>query len=327
MQKPAVVVTQPVHPEVEHYLRSFCEPRFNATGEALSCRELLRLAADAEGILAFMTERIDAHFLEQCPKLRIVAGALKGRDNFAVEAFRERGVWLTIVPDLLTAPTAELALALLLGVARRVLEGDAYVRSGRFRGWRPDLYGSGLDGSTVGIVGFGAVGRAFAKRLRGFDVRIVYADRRQAPEEIEMHFDAHRLDFEELLGESDIVAPFTYLTAETFHLFDERALARMKPGAILLNCARGSIVDEEAVARALASGHLAGYAADVFEMEDRARPDCPGAISPALLANRRTVFTPHLGSAIGSVRRQIEMHAADQLRQAFAGLRPDSNVF
>ncbi|HTC32905.1 MAG TPA: NAD(P)-dependent oxidoreductase [Bryobacteraceae bacterium] len=272
---------------------------------------------DTEALMVFMPDSLDEASLRLLPNLKIVAAALKGCDNFDVEACTRLGIWFTIVPDLLTEPTAELALALMLGLARNVLAGDRLIRSGEFQGWRPILYGTGLAGSTVGIVGFGAVGRALARMLEGFSCRVLYCD-----PSVE---GSTPLDI--VLASSDFVLPLLPLTAGTFHLLGREALALMKRGAYLINVSRGSVVDEEAIADALESGHLAGYAADTFEMEDWARSDRPREISPRLLRlTDRTLFTPHLGSAVASARREIERAAATNILQALGGERPSGAI-
>lgn len=276
--------------------------------------------------MVFMPDRIDESFLDACPRLRVVAAALKGYDNFDIEACRRRKIRFTIVPDLLTVPTAELAIALMLGLSRRIIEGDRQIRHGAFQGWRPTLYGVGAAGSTAGIIGMGQVGKALAVRLRAFAMTVLYMDQRPLPPEEEQRLGASFAPLPELLAKSDFLFPFVPLTNQTLHLLGSQTLAATKRGAFLINCSRGSVVDEKAVAQALAEGQLAGYAADVFEMEEWSRPDRPRCIWPALLADeQRTLFTPHLGSAVAEVRREIEMAAARELRAAFAG-EPSSNA-
>lgn len=315
--RPRVVVTQRIHPEVADLLGTAAEPILNHSVEPLPQAELLRRAQDSQALIVFMPDAIDDAFLAACPSLKIIAAALKGYDNFDVAACTRRGIWFTIVPDLLTAPTAELALALLLGLGRNVSAGDRLVRSGDFRGWRPILYGAGLSGSTVGLVGFGAVGQALARLLAPFGCRV-------------LHFDPQShagVPLAELLAASDFVLPLVPLTPATRHWFGRDTLAQMKPGAYLVNVARGSVVDEEAVADALEFGRLAGYAADTFEMEDWARTDRPRAISPRLLADHeRTLFTPHLGSAVARVRLAVERAAALEVLAVLRGERPPGAI-
>lgn len=303
--RPRVVITQTVFPETIELLAPHAEL---ITGAPVR---------DADALMVFMPDSLDEAFLRECPNLKIVAAALKGRDNFDVEACTRLGIWFTIVPDLLTEPTAELALALMLGLARNVLPGDRLIRSGDFRGWRPILYGTGLTGSTAGIIGFGAVGRSLAGKLSAFSCRVHYYD----------PLVATSTPLETLLASSDFVLPLLPLTPDTFHLLGRENLRLMKRGSYLINVSRGSVVDEEAVADALESGHLAGYAADTFEMEDWARSDRPREINPRLLRmTDHTLFTPHLGSAVASARLQIERAAANNILQALRGERPSGAI-
>ncbi len=321
MSLPRIVVTQRIHSEVKQLLSTRAEVLVNESLVPWPRYELLGAAKDAEGLMVFMPDALDDEFLAACPRLKIVAAALKGADNFDVQACTRRGIWFTIVSDLLTEPTAELALTLLLGLARNVLPGDRHVRSGDFQGWRPTLYGTSLCGSTVGIVGFGQVGRALARMLKGFDCRVLSCDIRPIGVENEAG------SFEYLLGASDFVVPLVPLNVRNVPSFSARYLAKMKRGAFLINVCRGSVVDEEAVADALEYGHLAGYAADTFEMEDWARADRPRAISERLVRfPDRTLFTPHLGSAVASVRLAIEHAAASDILQVLSGLRPSGAI-
>src|SRR5258705_1005387 len=325
--KPRVTITHLVHDEVTQLLSRTCTVVNNDSRATWSRWELVEKAKQADALMVFMPDVIDEEFLRHSTRLKVVAAALKGFDNFDVEALSRRGIWFTVVPDLLTVPTAELAITLLLGLTRRVLEGDSFVRSGNFTGWRPELYGAGLTGRTLGIVGMGAVGRMIAHRLLGFEVKIVYHDARRFNPIDEHGHGPTSVSFQELLTQSDFVILAVPLQENTFHLINEDMLALMKPGGYLVNIGRGSVVDEHAVARALGSGRLAGYAADVFEIEDLQRPDRPRSIPKALLENpRQTLFTPHLGSAVDNVRRKIELRAARNILQALRGEVPDDAV-
>jgi phosphonate dehydrogenase len=325
--RPLVVITHKVHGEVKDLLSRQCGVIANDSIESWPREKVLEITREADALLAFMPDWVDREFLEQCPKLRIVAAALKGFDNFDVEACTDRGVWFTVVPDLLSAPTAELAMGLILAVTRNVPAGDRLVRSGGFQGWRPLLYGKGLHGRTVGIVGMGKVGRSLAQFLTGFGVTIVYADPVRLSAEEERAFGAMHASLDQLLSISDIVVLLLPLTQSSLHMINAGSLRQMKPGGYLVNVGRGSVVDEEAVAGALAAGQLAGYAADVFEMEDWSRPDHPRKISTRLIADHdRTVFTPHLGSAVKEVRLEIEMAAARNILEALAGRRPSEAI-
>ena len=325
---PKVVVTNWIHPEVVELLQAQGTVIVNPTRQPWSREQVIEQARDAVGLMAFMPDRVDAVFLEQCPALRVVACALKGFDNFDVDACTRRGVWLTVVPDLLTVPAAELAIGLLIGLARHVMPGDEHVRSGEFRGWRPLLYGTGLAGSTVGFLGMGSIGKAIAERLRGFGcAALIYHDAHPLGSADERALGLRSVSFARLLADSDFLIIAVPFTDETKHKVDADALQTMKSDAYLLNIARGSVVDEDAVGEALVAGRLGGYTADVFEMEDWARPGRPTAVSSKLLALRdRTLFTPHLGSAVESVRLEIELAAARSILQVLRGECPDGAV-
>src|SRR5262245_20857643 len=266
MSPPRIVVSNWVHDDVLERLAAVGEVDANRRRAPWPRGQLLERTAGADALLAFMTDHVDRDFLDACPRLSVIACALKGFDNFDIDACTAAGVWVTVAPDLLTNPTAELAVALALGLGRKLREGDALVRSGTFRGWRPVLYGIGFDQSVVGIIGMGAVGRAIAKRLAGFGCRILGVDPKQ-----DMPPRVTGVDLRAALAASDYLILAVPLAADTFHTIGREALKRMRHGALVINVGRGSVVDERAVADALASGTLGGYAADVFEMEDWAR--------------------------------------------------------
>jgi phosphonate dehydrogenase len=324
MQKAKIVVTNRCFPETLALLGPHADVTINHNIEPWPYDEVLGRCAEADAVMAFMTDKIDADFIAACPNLRVIGAALKGFDNIDVEAATHAGIWVTIVPDLLTAPTAELAIGLLLSVSRKISQADAQIRADGFKGWRPTLYGRGLAGETVGIVGFGCVGQAIAERLSGFSCNILAYDINPAanpPSEISS---LRMTDLSEVVTRSAYVILALPLLPSTQGLFDEKLISRMPRGSFLINPARGSLVDEAAVADAIASGQLAGYAADVFECEDWARGDRPRDIHPLLRADtERTVLTPHLGSAVESVRREIELSAAESILQVLSGNVPE----
>jgi phosphonate dehydrogenase len=261
--------------------------------------------------MVFMPDIVDQAFLDRCKELKIIAGAFKGYDNIDVAACTRSGVWFTIVDDLLTVPAAELAAGLLISLARNILPGDRLVRSRKFTGWRPVLYGMGLEGRRLGIVGMGKIGRAIAARLAGFKMIILYSDPVALDSRTELDLRIKRIELDTLLATSDFVILSLPLNADSFHLINEERLGEMKKGSYLINIGRGSVVDEAAVAGAIKTGGLAGYAADVFEMEDLSRQDRPARIFPGLLDEKdKTVFTAHLGSAVDDKRVCIDPGAA-----------------
>lgn len=325
--RPRVVVTHWVHPEVAGYLAGFCDAVIPARDEGVWPPEKIAdLAADADGLIACMADSVDEAFLSGCPRLRVVSATLKGCDNFDAEACARHGVWLMIVPDTIIAPTAELAIGLVIGLMRNIPEGDARIRGGGFTGWRPQLYGAALSGATAGIAGMGQLGQAIARRLAGFDAEIVYHDARAPAAGTGRALATWYPSLERVAEVSDVLIVALPLTSRTRHLIDAQLIRRMRAGAFVVNVGRGSVVDEEAIADALDAGRLGGYAADVFAMEDWLLPGRPAAIPDRLLRHPRTLFTPHLGSAVDNVRRRMSLQAARQIRQVFDGQRPDHAV-
>ncbi|WP_413043867.1 phosphonate dehydrogenase [Pseudomonas sp. YJ42] len=320
--KPRVVITHKVHEETLQLLAPHCELITNQTDKTLPREEILRRAGSAQAIMAFMPDRVDAHLLDACPQLKVVGAALKGFDNFDAQACTQRDVWLTFVPDLLTTPTAELTVGLTIGLARQVRAADEYVRSGNFQGWTPQFYGLGIEGSSVGIVGMGAIGKALAQRLKGWGAQVRYSEMQPLDTEEEAALGVEFCSLEALLETSDVVILALALNSHTLHTINANRLALMKTGAFLINPCRGSVVDEQAVLDALVCGQLGGYAADVFEMEDWARDDRPRQIHPALLAHPNTLFSAHIGSAVRRVRLAIERRAAENILQALQGSVP-----
>jgi len=327
MSAPTVVVTHWVHQEVLDLLAGRCRVVSNQTRESLPRPELFARLREAEAAMMFMPDWVDQELLDHAPRLKVVGAALKGFDNYDVEALTRRGVWLTNVPDLLTVPTAELAIGLMLALGRNMLPGHACVASGAFAGWRPTLYGTGPRGSTVGLVGLGRLGCALAERLQGWGARLLGCDPVPLDPARAKALGVEQVGLERLLELSDFVVVLTPLVEGAHGVTDEAALARMRPGALLVNVGRGSCVDELAVARALVAGTLGGYAADVFAFEDWILPGRPRAIPSELLDPAlRTVFTPHLGSAVESVRLEIALEAARNILAALAGQVPPGAV-
>lgn len=319
--KPRILVTQPVHADVADRLAALGTLDMHAGPEPLTPPALAQRLAGAAAVIGFMTDRIDAAALREAQDLRIVACALKGFDNYDVDACTRAGVWVAIVPDLLTEPTAELAVGLAIGLGRHLRHGDTIVREGRFRGWRPMLYGRGLAGSTVAVIGMGCVGRAIVLRLRGFGCRLMGVDHRA-----EMPAGVEGATLDAALHQADLLILALPLTGSTQHLVGEREIGRARPGALWVNVGLGSVVDEEAMARHLASGHAGGYAADVFECEDWCLPGRPPEVSAALRSQPSTLFTPHLGSAVTEVRRTIEHRAVDNVEAVLKGLAPGDAI-
>jgi len=283
--------------------------------------ELRGAAAGYDGLICLLTDRIDAEFLAACPQLRVVAGVAVGFDNIDVAAATRAGVAVTNTPRVLTDATADLAFTLLLSTARRVPEGDAFLRGGQYTHWRINQEQLGVDvfGATLGLFGIGQIGRAVARRARGFEMTVLYHDVQRLAGEDERELGVTYVELVELLARSDFVSVHAPLTDSTRHRFDAAAFAAMKPSAMLINTARGPIVDEAALAAALRDGVIAGAGLDVYEHEP--------AVDPGLLELReRVVLLPHLGSATGTTRREMCRMAARNVRDALLGRRPENLV-
>jgi len=285
-----------------------------------SREELLRGAAGAAAVVCTLTDRVDGAVLDAAgPQLRVVANVAVGFDNIDVAAARERGVVVTNTPGVLDDATADLTLGLILAVARRIAEGDRLLRRAEHWVWGPRMM-VGLDlsaGATLGIVGYGRIGRAVARRARGFGLRLLVTPTRSRL------WDANAdgvtfAELDDLLAGSDVVTLHCPLTAETRHLIDDAALARMKPGALLVNTARGPIVDTDALIRALQEGRIGGAALDVFEDEP--------TVDPRLLDLPQVVLTPHLGSAGGATRSAMCGLAVRNVAEVLAGRPPLTSV-
>ena len=285
--------------------------------EVIVARDLDASLAGAEAIVFQLTERVDAALLARAPALRVIGNMAVGVDNIDVAAATRRGIAVVNTPGVLTAATADLTMALLLAAARRLVEADAFVRAGRWEGFDADLLvGADLGGKRLGIVGLGRIGTAVARRAAAFEMDVVYTSR---SERTGAGVVARRLPLDELLATSDFVTLHAPLCPETHHLIDAAALQRMKRTAILVNVARGQLVDEAALAQALAEGTIAGAALDVFETEP--------AIHRGLLGLAdRTVLTPHVGSATRHTRAEMARLVCEGVAAILRGERPANVV-
>jgi glyoxylate reductase len=276
----------------------------------LSKAELIRRLQGRAGLVCHIISTVDEELLQAVPGLKVVANVAVGFNNIDVAAARRHGVVVTNTPDVLTETTADFAWTLLMAAGRRVVEADAYVRSGQWKSWRWGiLWGTDIHGKTLGVVGFGRIGRAMARRARGFGMRVLYHDAVRADAAVERELQATAADLPTLLRESDYVTLHTLLTPDTKHLINERTLRLMKKTAVLVNAARGPVVDEAALVRALTEGWIAGAGLDVFEDEP--------TIHPGLLPLANVTLAPHIGSA--SLDTRIAM-AALAIRNCLAVL-------
>ncbi len=316
--KPRVFVTRPLPAAALELLGAKCEPQVHPQDSPLRPAELAEACREVEGLLV-VGARVTEEVLQEAPKLRVVANAGVGYDNIDVAACTRRRIPVTNTPGVLTETTADLAFALLLAVARRLVEGDRYVRDGLWREWQWGLlHGVDVYGKTLGLLGFGRIGQAMARRGRGFSMRVLYHARHRVAESIERELEGQYVDRDTLLGESDFLSLHLPLTSETRHVIGAKELALMKPTAFLINTARGPIVDEEALVEVLKAGRIAGAGLDVFEREPR--------VHPALLEMKNVVLAPHVASATAETRLKMAMLAAENLLSALDGRRPPNIV-
>ena len=268
---------------------------YNDSEQPMPRGEFLERLRDKEGLICHIISAINDEALAVAPGLKVVSNVAVGYNNIDVAAAKKRGVVITNTPDVLTETTADFAFTLLMAAARRVVEADRYVRTGQWKTWKWDLlWGADIHGKTLGVVGFGRIGRAVARRGLGFGMRVLYHDTVRAEAAAERELNATAVDLDTLLRESDFVTLHTLLSADTRHLVNDRTLRLMKKTAVLVNAARGPVVDEAALARALSEKWIAGAGLDVFEEEPK--------IHPGLLALDNVTMAPHIASASGETR-------------------------
>jgi glyoxylate reductase len=286
--------------------------------EAIPREELLSRIGGKAGAVTLLTEKVDAELLDAAGSdLRIVANYAVGFDNIDVEECTRRGVLATNTPEVLTETTADLAWALLMAAGRRVAEGDRFLRSGEPWIWGPEMMlGVDVHAKTLGIVGFGRIGQAVARRAAGFGMRIVYFDAFRPPEDVERELGAEYLEFDALLQTADLISIHVALTPETRHLFGSEQFRKMKPTSVIVNTSRGPVIDESALAAALEGGEIFACGLDVFEREPE--------VHPGLLGHERAVVIPHLGSATVETRDAMGMLAVENLLAGLEGRRPPS---
>ncbi len=315
-ERPNVLVTRPIMEGPTEVLQQRCDVTIHRNEFGIPREELLEVVRDRDAIITMLTERVDAELLAAAgPQLKVVANHAVGFDNIDVPACTKAGVLATNTPDVLTETTADTAFALLMAAARRVGEGERLLRARRPWIWGPlMMLGQDVHHKTIGIVGFGRIGQAVARRAKGFGMRVIYADALQLPPEVEAETGAERRELDDLLAQADFVSIHTNLTPETRHLFDAAAFARMKPTAVLVNTSRGPVVDESALADALASGEIFAAGLDVFEREPQ--------VEERLLELENVVMIPHLGSATVDTRDAMGMLAVENVFAALDGARP-----
>jgi len=317
--KPEVLVTRELLPEAMEFLRGQMSIEVGASDRNLAHAELLVKAADKKGLLTTLADVIDREVIDRAPELKIIANCAVGYNNIDLAYARLKGVLVTNTPGVLTETTAELMLALILAVLRRIPQADRLTRAGGFKGWALDFWlGKDLSGARLGILGFGRIGRAVARRASAFDAKILYYDPVRLTLNLEKSYKASYLPLDDLLKTADILTIHASLTPQTYHLISRERLLLMKKDAILINVARGPIVDERALAEALAMGKLWGAGLDVYEREPE--------IEKQLLTLDNVVLLPHIGSATYATRLRMAMTAGRNLIQGMHGERPDNLI-
>jgi len=316
-RRPRVWVSQPLFDDTVAQLAAYCDVVATEQVSAHGAAELAAQLADADGALVTLNDRIGAAEIASAPALKMIANVGVGYNNLDIGALSEAGILASNTPDVLTETTADLGFALLMAAARRIVESDRWLRDGKWGQWSfTTMLGADLHGSTLGILGMGRIGQAIARRgHHGFGMKVLYHNRSQLPAEQEQAVGARYVGFEELLSSVDHLVLVLPYTKQNHHIIDAAALAQMKPTATLVNIARGGIVDELALADALANGRLASAALDVYENEPNVRQE--------LLALRNIVLTPHIGSASLATRRAMVQVAVDNLL-AGLGIGPDA---
>ena len=311
-----IVVTRRIPEPALEVLRQAGETWVSPHDRPLETAELYGAVAGADAVVALLHDRIDDGLLEAAgEQLAVVANVAVGYDNVDVAACTRRGVRVTNTPGVLTEATADLAIALVLMATRRLGESERLIRGGTPWSWHMFFQlGTGVQGKTFGVVGLGQIGRATARRARAFGMKVVYSGRRRADADVEAELDARHVSFAELLTTADVVSLHCPLTAETRHLVDAAALARMKPTAFLINTTRGPVVDEAALVDALRDAVIAGAGLDVYEHEP--------AVHPGLLELENVVLLPHLGSATVETRTAMAVLAARNVVAVLAGGEP-----
>jgi glyoxylate reductase len=317
--KPAILISRALPEAAIRMARSRADVDLHTGERPLTRPDLVARLQGKQGLVCQITDTIAADLLDACPDLRVVANVAVGYNNVDVAAATRRGIAVTNTPDVLTETTADFAWTLLMAAARRLAEADRYVRDGRFTQWEfMLLLGGDVHGKTLGIVGFGRIGRAMARRARGFNMRVLYQDTVAADPATERELGASRADLPTLLREADFVSLHTPLLTETRHMINAESLRTMKRTAYLINASRGPVVDEAALVHALKEGWIAGAGLDVYEEEPK--------IHPGLLSLPNVVLAPHIASGSYETRLQMAMLAVENCLAVLAGQRPPTPV-
>ncbi len=317
--KPKVLVAHKLLPEAMKFLRDRVSFEVGTSRETLARKRLIQKVKNKDGLLSLLVDTVDREVMEAAPRLKIIANCAVGFDNIDFHFARRKGILVTNTPGVLTETTADLTWTLLLAVARRIPEAEVFTRAGRFKGWALDLFlGKEVSGKRLGIVGLGRIGRAVAQKAKAFRMEVVYYDPHRLSREEEKNLGISFLPLDDVLAGSDFITIHASLTPETHHLISTPEFMRMKKEAILVNVARGPIVDERALVEALRRRRIWGAGLDVYERE----PEIAGELKNL----RNVVLLPHIGSATYETRLRMALMAAKNLVQALNGERPDNVI-
>ncbi|MFY0689933.1 MAG: D-glycerate dehydrogenase [Cyclobacteriaceae bacterium] len=309
--KPKVFLTRELPPKCMDRLHDHTDLTYNKEDRVLSKQEIMEGVAGQDGLLCLLTDHIDGEIMDANPDVKIIANYAVGFNNIDVKAATDRKIPVTNTPGVLTDTSADMAFTLLVSTARRVAEGDKYLRTGQWNGWGPlQFLGADIYGATLGIIGLGRIGKAVAKRASGFDMKVVYWNRTRLSSEEEQNLGLTYAAFDEVLKLSDFVSLNVAYNKDTLHLIGEKQFDLMKETAILINTARGPVVDEKALVRALQAGEIAGAGLDVYEEEPK--------VEPELLEMNNCILLPHLASATIATRTKMGMIAIDNLMARFS---------
>ena len=317
--KPSIVITREVFDDTITYLSQHLDVDANQADAPYLPEMLAQKLAGRDGVMCALTDRIDANLIARCPQLKAVANIAVGYNNIDVPACSARGIKVTNTPGVLDDSTADLAFALMLATARRITEVESYIRNGQWTGWQLKQWlGVDVHHATLGIIGLGRIGQAIARRAHGFDMKVIYHNRKRVAPDLEQRVKATYASMDELLAQSDFIILQMPYSPETHHLIGAAQMAKMKPTAILINSTRGGVVDDKALVEALKNGVIRAAGLDVFEGEPK--------LDAGFLELKNVVLVPHIGSSTEATRRAMAMTAAKNMVAALTGQTPPNWV-
>ncbi|MFW6131485.1 MAG: 2-hydroxyacid dehydrogenase [Candidatus Aminicenantaceae bacterium] len=317
--KPKILVTRKIFPETLNFLKKHAECEIGLSDRSLRKNEIKSKIKDKQGLFCLLTDRVDKEVIDSAPDLKIISNCAVGYDNIDIEYAKTKNILVTNTPGILTETTADLTWALIFSVARRIPEADKFVRANKYKGWELDLFlGKEITGKQLGIIGMGRIGKAVARKALAFNLNTVYTDPKHLSSKEEKSLNASFLPLDRLLSSSDIITIHTILSPDTHHLISKERISLLKKEAIIINVARGPIIDEDSLAEALKNKRIWGAGLDVYEREP--------SINKKLLTLKNVVLLPHIGSATIETRLKMANIAAHNLVQGISGKKPDNLI-